>query len=194
MKNLKVCYQRLLLKNYKKLAEYPHLINRSYSVFFQKLKYAVFVTDVKGRFVFFNPAAEKLTGYSKEDVLKHHFRLLFTLDDLNDGFLFFYQTMQGCYSEHSRFRIRCKDGATKVIDVLASPIVFNSKTLAALTIARDVTGKSSDSKSDEERVRVFKKFSEDLESWDQKNKLVKLKLKRITQKLSDRTTLGNSSD
>ena len=104
-------------------------------------------------------------GYAREEVLGRHFRLLFTLDDLSDGFLFFYQTLQGCYAEHTLFRVRRKDGSTRVIDVLASPITFEGKIRAAVAIAHDITGRDPQTKEDEMRVKVFRKFSEDLDEW-----------------------------
>ncbi len=139
---------------------------------------------MRGCFIFFNDAARELTGYERNDVLGRHFRLLFTLDDLSQGFLFFHQTMQGCYSEHSRFRIRRSDGSTRVVDVLASPVIFDGHVRAALTIAQDVTGQSSQSDKDRDRVKVFKEFSRDLERWDEKNKQVKKELRQILEALS----------
>ncbi len=167
-----------VLECYKKLANFSSNLHESYSTFFQRLKDAVFITDIRGCFIFFNEAAQQLTGYQSNEVLGRHFRLLFTLDDLSQGFLFFHQTMKGCYSEHSRFRIRRKDGSTRVVDVLASPVVFDGQTRAALTIAQDATGKSSDSNEDRDRVIAFKKFSKDLEHWDQKNQAVKKELQQ----------------
>lgn len=177
-------YHEMLLKNYKKLARYPKELHLRYDNFFQKFHHPVFITDTKGCFVFFNECAEKFTGYSKHDVEGHHFRMLFTLDDLNDGFLFFYQTMRGCYSEHTRFRIRLKDGSTKVIDVLAAPIVFDGKVQGVLAIAHDISGKNSDERNDQERTIAFKKFSRDLDAWDERHQTVRKELKDILSKIS----------
>ncbi len=179
-------YEDLLLKKYQKIAFLTIAIQNSYSAFFETLKDAVFVTDLKGCFIFFNQAAERLTGYPRDQVPGRHFRMLFTLDDLNDGFLFFYQTMKGCYSEHSKFRIRCRNGSTKVVDVLASPILYNGRVQAALTIAQDVTGKPSRDTGDRERVKVFKKFAQDLERWEDENQQLKSEVQYILQKLTDR--------
>ncbi|MBI4387553.1 MAG: PAS domain S-box protein [Candidatus Omnitrophica bacterium] len=173
-----------VLECYKKLANFSSNLRESYVNFFERLKDAVFVTDMRGCFIFFNDAAQELTGYQRNDVLGRHFRLLFTLDDLSQGFLFFHQTMQGCYSEHSRFRIRKNDGATRVVDVLASPVVFDGHVRAALTIAQDVTGQSSHLDKDRDRVKVFKEFSQDLERWDEKNRQVKKELQQILEALS----------
>ena len=173
-----------VLECYKKLANFSSNLHESYSTFFERLKDAVFITDTRGCFTFFNGSAEMLTGYDRREVQGRHFRMLFTLDDLSQGFLFFHQTMKGCYSEHSRFRLRRKDGSTRVVDVLASPVTFDGQVRAALTIAQDVTGKSSNSAQDQERVVAFKEFSQDLERWDQKSKEVKKELHNILQALS----------
>ena len=128
---------------------------------------SVFIVDLLGRFVYVNPAFEKLLGYGSCEILGRHFRMLFTLDDLNEGFLFFYQTLRGCYAENSRFRIFRKDRSTRVIDVLASPIMFQNKVRAGIAIAHDVTGQQSDVRGEQDRVELFKRFSQDLESWKQ---------------------------
>jgi len=176
-------YQYSLLKNYQKLAHVNISLQKSYSSFFERMKDAVLITDIKGCFIFFNQAAEELTGYSKIEVLGRHFRMLFTLDDLNDGFTFFYQTMKGVYSEHSKFRIRCRSGYTKVVDVLAAPVLFNDRVQAALTIAQDASGVPSEDPLEEERVKIFQQFSQDLERWNHENQRVKENVKKILQKL-----------
>ena len=177
-------YHELLLKNYKKLANYSKALYSHYNAFFLGFQYPVFATNEKGCFVFFNRSAEKFTGYSKKEVMGRHFRMLFTLDDLGDGFLFFYQAMRGCYSENTRFRIRLKDGSTRIIDVLAAPVSFDSKIQGVLAIAKDVSGQISNAKSDQKRVVTFKKFSQDLDAWDQKHQMVKQELQNILSKLN----------
>ena len=192
VKNNLRAYHELLLQSYKQLADLSNTVQQCYSAFFEKLHDAVFITDKKGCFIYFNKAAEKLTGYEREQVMGRHFRLLFTLDDLNDGFLFFYQTMQGCYSEHTRFRIRRQDGTTRVVDVLASPVWFDRRVRAALAIARDVSGKSSNASSELERVRIFKKFSDDLDEWNKKNDLLKTEVQKILKRLGRRPSSRTS--
>ncbi len=177
-------YLNLLLRKYKELALCSNSVRNSYTTYFETFPASVFATDDMGRFIYFNHSAERLSGYHGHDVLGRHFRLLFTLDDLNDGFLFFYQTMGGCYSEHSRFRIRCKDGSTKVIDVLATPVSFDSKVRGVLAIAEDVTGKASNKYLDRKRIVVFKKFMADLEYWDKKSRRVKEQIQKLLHRLS----------
>ena len=185
-RNPKIYYD-LLLKNYKRLAAFTKSVQGTYRSFFENVRDAVYIIDPRGRLIFFNKAAEELTGYLRQEVLGKHFRLLFTLDDLNDGFLFYYQTIDGCYSEHCRFRIRKKDGSTRVIDVLAAPVMFDGRIRAAITIARDVTGIPSHQKGAESRTLLFKKFSNDLEEWNVRNELVKSKVRRILRRLNDGT-------
>ena len=183
MKSNADAYYQLLLLKYRKLANLSNMLQESFPNFFEHVPYPVLITDARGCFLFFNEAAEKLTGYLQAEALNHHFRMLFTLDDLSDGFLFFYQTMQGCYSENTKFRIRKKDGSTRVIDVLASPIVFDGKVRAALAIVKDITGKDSSVKSERERVRIFKAFNSDLEKWNKKNEMAKEEVHRILDRL-----------
>ena len=133
--------------------------------FFENLDRLVFMFDAHGKFVFFNKASEKFLGYDKKEVMGNHFRLLLTLDDLSDGFLFLYQTLHGCYTEHSLFRIRRKDGSTRVVEITAGPLYYENRVIAALAIAHDVTGRSPQTPQDSERIQIFKKFSEDFERW-----------------------------
>lgn len=177
-------YHQELLARYQKLAQCNRVIQESFSLFFDEWHDSVFVTDLKGCFIYCNRAAEQLTGYRKDAVMGSHFRLLLTLDDLSTGFLFLHQTMKGCLSEHARLRIRCRDGATKVVDVLASPILFDHKIRGGLIIAQDVSGVESDHLPDRERIRVFKKFSRDLEKWDRENERLRNEVKQILAKLS----------
>jgi len=149
----------------RELIEFSETLKKNSERFFQNLGGSVFVFDLKGRFVFFNQAAEKLLGYERNDVLGQHFRLLLTLDDLSDGFLFLYQTLNGCYTEQSRFRFRRKDGSTLVLEITAGPIYHSGKVRAALAIAHDMSGQTSGSAQDVERVKIFKKFSNDLAKW-----------------------------
>lgn len=191
MKNTSKTYHELLLKTYKRLADHSSSARTYCTTFFEKFQFPAFITDTKGCFIFFNQSAERLTGYSKKEVLGRHFRLLFTLDDLSDGFLFFYQTMKGCYSEHSRFRIRCQSGSTKVVDVLAAPITFDGKIWAALGIAQDVSGQKSDITLDQERTKIFKKFSKDVDQWDKENKQIKGEVQKILMRLNHKNNAGD---
>ena len=115
-------------------------LQKSSDQFFEEFPNPVWIVDLKGRFVFFNKAAEKLIEYQRDEILGKHFRMLLTLDDLSDGFLFLYQTLNGCYSEHTLFRIRKKGGSTRVVDVMAAPLYFDGKVRAGLAIAQDITG------------------------------------------------------
>ncbi len=153
--------------HFQELVKFSKNLRESSETTFENFRNPVFIVDLLGRLIYFNQAAELLMGYSRGEVLGRHFRLLFTLDDLSEGFLFFYQTLQGCYAEHSVFRVRRKDGSTRVLDVLASPISFQGRVRAGLAIAEDITGRSSQNPEDQDRVRVFKKFSSDLDRWNQ---------------------------
>lgn len=147
------------------LAEFARNLRESSASSFERLENVVFIVDLMGRLIYFNHGAERILGYTREEVMGRHFRMLLTLDDLSDGFLFFYQTLQGCYAEHTLFRVRCRDGSTRVLDVLASPISFKGRVRAGLAIAQDVTGKKSNLPEDEERVRAFRRFSEEIDHW-----------------------------
>lgn len=153
------------LKHDPELLKFKAILKTGSAQFFENQKKSVFMFDLDGRFIFFNEAAEKFLGYSPEQLIGSHFRILLTLDDLSDGFLFLYQTLNGCYTEHSLFRMRLKDGSTRVVGITAGPIYYQNKVRAALAIAHDLSGRNSRNPHDFERVKIFKKFSADLTRW-----------------------------
>ena len=158
------------LKHDSELTKFSEMLKLNSAHFFEKHAQPVFMFDIQGKFIFFNQAAHKFLGYSSEQVVGSHFRMLLTLDDLSDGFLFLYQTLNGCYTEHSLFRLRKKDGSTCVAGITAGPIYYQGKIRAALAIAHNSSGRNSKIPQDSERVKIFKKFSEDLNRWAESNR------------------------
>ena len=153
------------LTNFQKLVRWTGDIPDSADSYFECYPMAVFLIDALGRFTFFNRAAEEFIGYTKDEICDKHFRLLLTLDDLSDGFKLFYQVFQESVRQRSLFRVRLKNGLTRVVDLLAAPVFLNGAVKSALCIANDITGRVSQTPRDAKRVEVFKKFSSDLEKW-----------------------------
>ncbi|WP_235783417.1 PAS domain-containing sensor histidine kinase [Amycolatopsis orientalis] len=47
--------------------------------------YAIYMLDVDGRVISWNPGAERIKGYSEEEILGRHFSVFFTEEDVADG-------------------------------------------------------------------------------------------------------------
>ena len=126
------------------------------------------IVDLMGRITFLNPAASQICGYEKNEVLNHHFRMFLTLDDLANGFKLFYNILKGEYSTNNLFRIRCKDGSTKIVEVNASPLHEFGKIVGGLAIIRDISKRKQMEEDNKERVEQFKQLDQDLDGWKQK--------------------------
>lgn len=48
-------------------------------------EYAIFLLDAEGRIVSWNPGAERIKQFTRDEVLGHHFRMLYTPDDRQAG-------------------------------------------------------------------------------------------------------------
>lgn len=126
------------------------------------------IVDLMGRITFVNPAAAEICGYDKNEVMNHHFRMFLTLDDLALGFKLFYNILKGEYSTNNLFRIRCKDGSTKIVEVNAAPLHEFGKVVGGLCIIRDISKRKQMQEENKERVEQFIQLDQDLDGWKQK--------------------------
>ncbi|GEM_PF-1330063 len=125
------------------------------------------IVDMMGRITFCNPQAAEICGYKKEEIINRHFRMFLTLDDLANGFKLFYNILKGEYSTNNLFRVRCKDGSTKVVEVNAAPLHEFGKVVGGLSIIRDITKRKQLELENAERVEEFRQFDRDLDIWKQ---------------------------
>lgn len=105
---------------------------------------AVFAIDMTGEITLFNPAAETISGYTKEDAIGKHYRdtLKFVLEkDGSQHDAFITQALSGKLSsmKNHTMLIR-KDGAKVAVADSAAPIQNGEgKLLGAIIVFRDVT-------------------------------------------------------
>ena len=123
------------------------------------------IVDLMGRITFCNNAATEICGYQMDEVLNRHFRMFLTLDDLANGFKLFYNVLKGEYSTNNLFRVRCKDGSTKIVEVNAAPLHEFGKIVGVLAVIRDISRRRQTELENQERVEQFKQFDQDLEGW-----------------------------
>lgn len=138
---------------------------REFFNFLENQQDGAVIVDLMGRITFCNDAATQICGYSKEEVINRHFRMFLTLDDLAEGFKLFYNILKGEYSTNNLFRVRTKEGSTKVVEVNASPLHEQGKVVGGLAIIRDIAKRKQLEAENAERVERFKQLDMELESW-----------------------------
>lgn len=142
-------------------------VKKEFFRFLENQRDGAVIVDLMGRITFCNDAALSICGYKKEDVVNHHFRMFLTLDDLANGFKLFYNVLKGEYSTNNLFRIRCKDGSTKVVEVNCGPLHEFGKIVGGISLIRDFARLKQMESEGKERVEQFKKLDADLENWKQ---------------------------
>lgn len=104
--------------------------------------YAIFMLDEEGKIVSWNPGAERIKGYSAEEIIGEHFSRFYTKEDrdadvpaaaLKEAFEKGRFTAEG-------WRVR-KDGSRFWAMVVIDPIVENGKLLGFAKVTRDITEK-----------------------------------------------------
>ncbi|HEX8762975.1 MAG TPA: CHASE domain-containing protein [Candidatus Saccharimonadales bacterium] len=105
---------------------------------------AVFAIDTKGYITLFNPACERISGFTSDEALGRHYRdiLHFSLEKtgrLNDGFI--HQALQGhVTSMKSHTMLRRKDGRLVSVADSAAPIYdLRRSLLGVIVVFRDVS-------------------------------------------------------
>jgi len=118
--------------------------------------YAIFMLDAAGHVVSWNPGAQRIKGYSSEEIIGQHFSRFYTEDDRRldiPGTALATAVRTGKYeAEGSRVR---KDGSTFVANVVINAIRNPSGTLLGFSkITRDITEK----KAFEDQLRQAQKM------------------------------------
>src|SRR5262249_4863262 len=101
---------------------------------------AIVSKDLTGRILSWNPAAERLFGYSAEEVIGQSVRLLLPPERADDFFSILDRIRRGERVEHYETLRRRKDGTLVEISLTVSPVHDeNGRVVAASKIARDLT-------------------------------------------------------
>lgn len=132
---------------------------------FEKVSVGIFGVDLSGRIVFFNHEASRITGYSSDEILQHHFRKLLSLDDIADGFRLFYQAVRSHYPKSVLLRTLKKDRTSTVVEVSAAPFYLGGKLQGALAFMRDISERKKLEEANRKRVETFIRFSKELDTW-----------------------------
>jgi PAS domain S-box-containing protein len=117
--------------------------------------YAIFMLDPEGRVVSWNPGAERIKGYSEEEIVGSHFSRFFAPEDIANGKPARELEMaanQGRFEDEA-WRVR-KDGSRFWANVVLTPMRDTANRLVGFVkVTRDLT---EHRKLEEERLRLAK--------------------------------------
>ena len=109
-----------------------------YQALFSSLD-CVYLHDFEGRFLDANPAALKLLGYEREEILSLSFPSLLDVD-LAGALGVLAQLLEtGTQKTPTEFRLRCKTGEYVYVETKSSVIFRDGQPYAVLGVARDIT-------------------------------------------------------
>jgi PAS domain S-box-containing protein len=158
---------------------------------------AILVIDHDGKISYWNPAAEKIFGYTSEEAMGKELHLLVAPDKYRDvykrGFSIFKQTGEGSIvGVHSEFTALRKNGTEFPIEVSTSSVLIGGK-WHAVGIVRDITERKRAEKELEksrDTLRALSIYITELEE-SEKRRLARELHDRMGQKL---TTLSINLD
>ena len=101
---------------------------------------AIYSKDAQARITSWNPAAEALYGYERDEVLGQPISILIPADRRGEEIELLDQILQGCYVEHyETMRLR-KDGTLVEVSVSVSPVHdTEGRIVEAAVIARNIS-------------------------------------------------------
>ncbi len=107
---------------------------------FESAPDAIFLTDMQGRFVDGNRAAEELIGYSKEELIGKTFAEsnLLSPDQLPKAIANLQKNAEGELAGTDEFSLRRKDGSYAIVEIRSFPVEISNQ-IFALGIAHDIT-------------------------------------------------------
>jgi len=127
-------------------------------ILFDRAPDAYYVNDLKGNFVDGNLAAERITGYKREELIGKSFLKLklLSLADIPKAVKLLAKNLRGQPTGPDEFVLNRKDNSKVVVEISTYPVKIKRKTLV-LGIARDITERKKAEKAlveSEERYRT----------------------------------------
>lgn len=105
----------------------------------QNASNAIFAVDVNGCFQMINPAIEEMTGYSRQELMKAPFTLMFDDGAQSMAKALFQQVLQGGRVLRQELEVRRKDGELRYLVFSASPVMDRDAVSSVIITAQDVT-------------------------------------------------------
>ena len=122
---------------------------------------AIVTKDLNSIITSWNRAAERMFGYTAEEVIGRSVRIIIPPELQNEEDMVLARIKAGQVTDHYETRRRRKDGTDVVVSLTVSPIVDNrGQIVGASKIARDVTERSTLRTRAEEQAAVTRRLSE----------------------------------
>ncbi len=146
--------------------------------------YAVFVLDPEGRVQTWNPGAQALKGYAREEIVGKHFSTFYLPEAVASGWPQRELTLalkEGRFADEG-YRVR-KDGTSFGASVIITPLISSDGTLTGFAkVTQDLT----DRRQAEERVEALnRELRQRVKELDQSRRVIELRTLEL-QKLSGR--------
>jgi len=111
-----------------------------FRTFFEYSPDAIYISDEAGTFVDGNRAAEKLVGYSKEELIgKNYFDLeILPLDQMPKALELLEKNASGAPTGPDEFTLTSRDGTKHIVEICTYPLEMEGKNLV-LGTTRDIT-------------------------------------------------------
>ena len=114
-----------------------------YRELFENVTDIVCVTDLEGNFVSVNGAAERLVGYTRDEVLRMNVAQVMHREDKIKITELMARPLANQLSVTQELEIRTKDGRNITLDVSMKPILLGRTPVGILGIARDITARKA---------------------------------------------------
>lgn len=112
---------------------------------------AIFTLDLLGRFTFANPAAERISGYSEEELVGKHFRELLPARYIPACLNMFQKALRGQLTPPIEIEMVTKQGERVPVELLGRPVKRGKRVVEIIGIAREITERK---RAEEKRARV----------------------------------------
>ncbi|QYR23307.1 PAS domain S-box protein [Paenibacillus sp. sptzw28] len=111
--------------------------------------------DTKGRFTCVNPAYERLTGYSRSELLRMDYRDILIPEDVERMRAIYGEAAGDAFPDRIEVRIRTKEGRIVYVSCTIVPIIMTGGIVGMYSIVKDMTQQ----KETEELLRKSEKLS-----------------------------------
>jgi diguanylate cyclase (GGDEF)-like protein/PAS domain S-box-containing protein len=153
--------EKIVLNNITESKQAEELIDLEgrFKIIFDYAPDAYYINDLKGNFVDGNKAAERVTGYKKEELIGKNFLKLKLLAhaDIPKAAKTLLKNIMRQPTGPDEFILNRKDESTVTVEISTYPVKIKGRTLV-LSIARDITKR----KQMQKEIIVYKEYLEEL--------------------------------
>jgi PAS domain S-box-containing protein len=130
---------------------------------FESAPDAYYLNDLKGNFIDGNKAAEKLTGYKREELVGMSFLKLNLLsaEFIPKAAYLLVKNLRGKSTGPDEFLLKRKDGSKVAVEISTHPVKFQGKTVV-LGIARDITERKKAEQALKENEEKYRTLTENV--------------------------------